>query len=362
MSGGAWRFELQRFAEGERTLPATPRRRQKARQEGRVAHSGDLTSAAVLLAATVALRLSGAGAATAVSDWATGVWGQLPSTGLNVQNTMATMEAGGRAGIGLLAPVLGAAALAAVAVGLAQTGLALQPGGLTPDFRRINPVQGLQRIFSRKAMVELGKAALRIGGLVAVLWSPMHALLVELVNGNPSAAVAVRLTYQAVLGGFLRVGIVLAIVGVGDYFYQRYEMDTQLRMTRQEVREEVKEQEGDPQLRGQRRRRMRELSRRRMLSDVRKSDVVIANPTHFAVALRYDAERMAAPVVVAKGRDFMAERIKAVARGAGVMVVENPPLARSLHAAIKVGQAVPEALYRAVAEVLAYVWRAQGRA
>ncbi len=358
-----WRFDLQRFADsGERTQAATPRRRQKARQQGRIAQSGDLTSAAVLLAATVALRLTGARAAGTLAQWASQTWGQAPVVGFGQTQVMALFGAGLRAAGGVLLPVLGAGVVAGVAIGLAQTQFVLQSAGLVPDLQRVNPLAGARRIFSRRALMELGKAAVRLAGLFAVLWGPMHQLVPELAGGSLSLEAATATTFAVIVSGCLRVGIVLAVVGVADYFYQRYELDTQLKMTRQEVREEVKEQDGDPLLRAQRRRRMRELSRRRMLHDVRRADAVVTNPTHFAVALRYDAAKMDAPMVVAKGQDFLAERIKAVARAAGVVIVENPPLARSLHAGVPVGQAVPERLYRAVAEVLAYVWRVQGRA
>lgn len=357
-----WTFELQRFADSDRSQAPTPRRLQKARERGQIAHSADLTSAAVLLAATVALRLTGARAAGQLARWAETVWGQAPAVRFGTGQVMLLLTGGLRAAAGLLLPVLGAGLVAAVAVGLAQTQFVLQPGGLAPDFRRLDPIAGLRRIWSRRALVELGKAGLRLAGLLAVLWGPVRELVPQLASGAFSTAQILAATLGTLVTACLRVGIVLGIVGAADYFFQRRELENQLRMTRQEVRDETREQEGDPLLRTRRRRRMRELSRRRMLHDVRRADAVLTNPTHFAVALRYDASRMDAPQVVAKGQDFLAERIKAVARAAGVMIVENPPLARSLHASVRVGEGVPERLYRAVAEVLAYVWRARGRA
>jgi flagellar biosynthetic protein FlhB len=356
----AWAFDLQRFALEERSLPATARRRQRARERGQVARSGELTAGVALLAAVGALAATVRGGVAGLQGWAAHVWGHLPAGGLDVGQTMAVWAQGGVALARLAGPPLIAAALGAAAAGLAQTGLVLSLGPLVPRLALLNPLGGVRRIASRRSLVELTKAALKAAAVIALAWGPAWRCLQALLGGQ-SAGAAAAAVGAAVLA-VLRRGAVLALaVGAADYLYQRYEHELTLRMTRAELREELRETEGDPAMRLRRRRRQRELARRRMLAEVRRADVVVANPSHYAVALRYDAARMSAPQVVARGVDFMAERIKAVARAAGVPVVDNPPLARSLYASVRVGQYIPATLYRAVAEVLAFVWRVQGR-
>ena len=355
-----WSFELQRFA-GERTLPATPRRRQRAREQGQIAHSSDLSAAVGFLAAAAALAVRGPASFGSLAGWAQSFWGQAPSGDLDVQGVMALCAAGARVLVLTAGPILVAAAGAAAAVGAAQTGFAFSLQPLMPSFARLNPVEGLTRLFSRRALVELAKALLKVGAIALLVYGPSRGLLEQIVSGGLGAPAAASLAFAACRTVLLRAGVVLLAAGAADFFYQRSETDTALRMSREEARQELRESEGDPALRLRRRRRARELTRRRMLTEVRRADVVVANPTHVAVALRYDSARMASPQVVAKGVDLMAERIKAVARAAGVLIVENAPLARSLNSAVKVGQYIPASLYKAVAEVLAFVWRVRGR-
>lgn len=359
----AWnrRLDLQRFA-GERTLPATPRQRQKARERGQVARSAELSAAAGFLSASAVLAVGARLGVPGFAGWAAGAWAAPAPASLDIHGAMDLLTGGTWAFARLAGPPLCAAALGTLAVGIAQTGFVLSLRPLAPDLGRLSPLEGLRRVFSRRALVELAKALVKLGALCALVWAPSAHLVRSLLSATADPSGVAQLTYQATEAVLVRGGLLLAAVGAADYFYQRYEMDASLRMTREEVRQELRESEGDPALRARRRRRQRELARRRMLVDVRRADVVVANPTHFAVALRYDSRTMSAPVVVAKGVDFMAERIKTVARAADVLIIENPPLARSLHAATKVGQHVPAALYKAVAEVLAYVWRVRGRA
>jgi flagellar biosynthetic protein FlhB len=353
-------FDLQRFA-GERTLPATPRRRQRARGEGRVAASADLTAAAAFAAAAAVLEAGGGRAAGVFAGWAGTVWGGPPPAALGVQGVEAVGAQALRALGGAAGPPLAAAAGAALLCGIAQTGFAFTLRPLQPDLGRISPLGGLQRMLSRRALVEAGKAALKLGALGLVVYGPARGLLAELQAGGIAAPAAAALSYHAACTVLLRAAAVLGAAGAADFAYRRYELEQQLRMTREEAREEQRETDGDPAMRGRRRRRARELARRRMLVEVRRADVVVTNPTHLAVALRYDSARMPAPQVVAKGAELMAERIRAVARASGVLIVENPPLARSLYAGVAVGAHIPPTLYRAAAEVLAYVWRVRGR-
>lgn len=362
--GGAWPpegFDLQRFA-GERTLPATQRRRQQARERGQVARSGELAGAAGFLAAAVALRVLAPAPARAFALWAKGLWGGLRPRGLGAGAAGSLLLTAGHLGAALLLPVAGLAAIVAILAGVAQTGFSFSAGGITPDFTRLDPLRGLQRLFSRQALFELLKSALKWVAVAGVAYGPSRAMVERAVADGLGAISAAGLLWRTVETVLLRTGLVLLVAGVADFAFQRYTTDQSLRMTLQEVRDETRVNEGDPALRARRRRRARELARRRMLGDVRRADVVLANPTHYAVALRYAPEQMAAPVVVAKGVDLLALRIRELAAVAGVPVVENPPLARSLYGGVAVGAAIPAALYQAVAEVLAFVWRVRGRA
>jgi flagellar biosynthetic protein FlhB len=354
-------FDLQRFA-GERTLPATQRRRQQARERGQVARSGELAGAAGFLAAAVALRVLAPAPARTFALWAKGLWGGLRPRGLGAGAAGALLLRAGHLGAALLLPVAGLAALVAIVAGVAQTGFSFSTAGITPDFTRLDPLRGLQRLFSRQALFELLKSALKWVAVAGVAYGPCRAMVERAVADGLGAVAAAGLLWRTVETVLLRTGLVLLVAGVADFAFQRYTTDQSLLMTLQEVRDETRVNEGDPALRARRRRRARELARRRMLGDVRRADVVLANPTHYAVALRYAPEQMAAPVVVAKGVDHLALRIRALAAVAGVPVVENAPLARSLYGGVAVGAAIPAALYQAVAEVLAFVWRVRGRA
>lgn len=357
-----WAFDLQRFGAEERTLPATRKRRERARTEGQLPHTPDLGAALGLFAAAIALSAAGPAAARGFLAWSADLLAASPASSLGVGDTMALVGAAGGAAMRLLVPVMVAIAVATVAAGVAQTGGVLSLHPLQPDFNRLNPVQGIGRLFSRRALVELLKAIVKAGGMIALLYGPVRGLLAGLTAGSMSLPAELALTYHTALTVLYRAAAVQLVAGGVDYAYKRWETEQAIRMTPREVRDELRETDGDPHMRARRRRRQRDLSRRRMLRDVSRADVVLTNPTHVAVALRYDPQTMPAPLCVAKGADFMAERVKAMARGAGVLVVDNPPLARALYGGVKVGQQIPSALYQAVAEVMAFVWRVQGRA
>ncbi|NUM89193.1 MAG: flagellar type III secretion system protein FlhB, partial [Bdellovibrionales bacterium] len=224
------------------------------------------------------------------------------------------------------------------------------------------PVSGMRRILSMNSLVEGLKALVK---LVVVVWVTWKMIESEIL-GASSVADMENVTFAAYMttAGFRVIAGVcvgLFVVAAADFAYQKIRYRKSLMMTKQELKQEAKQREGDPLLRARMKSMQRELARKRMMQEVPKADVVVTNPTHFAVALRYDAEKMAAPKVVAKGQDLVAQRIKELARQSGVPLVENVPLARALHKHVKVGGSVPRALYQAVAEVLAYVYRLKGR-
>lgn len=263
--------------------------------------------------------------------------------------------------LGLAVPFALAVGVAGTAAYLVQTGGLWTSEGLRCDGSRINPVAGFGKLLSFRSAGELVKAIIKLSVIGCVVTFAVRnnlALLPELVHQelpvmlDVMGMLAFRLT--------MMIAFTIGLIALADYAYQRFEWERSLRMSRQELKQEHRDAEGDPVLRSRVRSLQKEMARNRMISDVPKADVVITNPTHLAVALRYDQHRMAAPIVVAKGAGFIAERIKEVAAEHGVMIVENKLVARTLYQLVDIGRAVPEELYRAVAEILALVFRARG--
>lgn len=344
----------------ERTLPATPRRRQKAREKGQVAHSAELGPAFALLLAGWGLTDVGRLVAPAYLGWVKTVWSRPPGEiGIAAANALLQRALL----IGALAVVPFAATIMLVAVLAAglQTGFAFSTASLAPRLDVLNPVTGVQRMFSARALVDMLRSLFKFAIVAAALYGPAQSLIVSLPAMAGQIDGPLALIWQTLTSVLVRVGLASLAIAGADIFYQRWELSRSLRMTREEMKEEQRETEGDPALRALRRRRQRELARRRMMADVPRADVVVTNPTHYAVALRYDPVQMRAPMVVAKGRGWLAERIKAVAAAAEVVITENPPLARELYRAVAIGRPIPPALYQAVAEVLAFVWRLKRR-
>ena len=346
----------------ERTEQATSRRREEARRKGQVAVSRDISSV-VALGGTVALgSLLGAHAfgmlTGSMRQWLAGA-GTLAVTEATLQGLVLRIAQDVlwlAVPFGLALLVLGSGAH------LLQTGWVWSTERLRWDLGRLNPIAGLKRMVSLRATVELAKALLKIAAIGAVVYWNLKdeilaiPLMLQMETG-PALFMAGRmaLTVTAWVAG------ALVVLAVADYGYQRWQLSKDLRMSRQEVKQEQKETEGDPLIRSRIRSLQRQAARRRMMAEVPKSDVVITNPSHLAVALRYDGVRMAAPVVVAKGAGFIAERIRQIAAEHGIPIIENKPLARSLHKVVEVGREIPVELYQAVAEILALVLRARGK-
>jgi flagellar biosynthetic protein FlhB len=345
------------MAAGERTEAATPRRLQELREQGRVVRSADLTLAATVLGAFGLLQLLGGEGVARLTLALRETFAALPHAdpaGAEVQAlVLRLLVAGGLAA----APLLLGVPLIGLAVTLWQVGLLATGKVLRPKFERIDPVAGWQRLWSARAAVELLKVLLKAALVAFVLYQAYTERVAEVLalgTLDPVAAIA-RLGGLVVHMGLV-AGAVLLALGVLDYGYQRWEFRRQARMTRQEVREELRQQEGDPHLRARLRSLQRRFARSRMMAAVPKADVVITNPTHVAVALAYDSATMQAPKVVAKGADLVALRIRAKAQEHGVPIVENPPLARALYRLGDLEREIPVELYHAVAEVLAYIY------
>ena len=342
----------------EKTEQATPKRREDARRKGQVARSSELSSIAIL--STGLLALSGLGPYTfdqlgvfMIDALTNGVKVEINSTNLYLHTGSWVL---GYARI--IVPIVALLVVAALAVNYAQVGVLFTLQPLTPKAERISPFSGIKRIFSSKGLVELAKSLFKIGAVVYVTYLTISADINNLVSYMDMGVGQIfTLSGDIILTLAFRIILLLLIMAILDYSFQRWDYEKNLRMTRQEVREEVKQQEGDPMVRSRVRNLQREMSQQRMMDDVMTADVVVTNPTHVAVALKYDMENMPAPLVVAKGQRLVAQRIKEVARDAGIPLVENKPLARALFKVVQIGDEIPEDLFKAVAQVLAFVFQ-----
>ena len=342
-----------------RTEKATPKRREDARRKGQIARRAELPAAARFLTALIVLQATGIDFIGRARLFFTEPLAHITSKAELTTSLVHKMMLEAGSNLAFLAlPAMAAALAASIASNFAQGGLSFTPEALKPRGERFNPVSNFKNVFSGNSAVELFKNVLKLIGLGLISYSVFAATIERapmLINSPASNTLKVfgELAYS--LG--LRTGLVLLLVAALDYGYGWYKHEKSLKMTKQEVKDEYRDQEGDPMVKGQRRRMARSLVQRRMMADIPTADVIITNPTHFAIALRYDKMRDAAPVVIAKGVDSLAHRIRAVAEKHDVTIVENPPLARALYRTVELGQIIPAELFRAVAEVLAYVYR-----
>lgn len=344
---------------GERTERATPRRRQKAQQQGDRVRSRELTAACGMLAGVLALGSAGA-------HW-TGMWSGLLTKTLDLgspslwhdDQAMQTALALRHITLVVLSPLLIVALAicgAALLVGVAQGGgLQFSAETFQPKFSRLNPGTNIKNIFSMQSASRLAKTLLP-AGLIVILG--LHAI--EQQSSLPLMSVShMPLMFASAYKLLLDAAWILVAWSAIDYLVQWRSWESRMRMSKQEIREEMKETEGSPQIRGRIRGLQRQMRRRKLKADVARATVVITNPTHYAIALSFDFEAMEPPRVLAKGRNLLAEQIKSEARWAGVPIIENPPLARSLYRSVAEGQSIPAELYAAVAAILAYLYRKQ---
>lgn len=338
-----------------KTEKPTPRRKREARREGQIAKSQEVAVAFSLLGGLVGLKVFGPNAARVVMDQSRLLLG-LSGTGLSrqqLQGAALTML------IHAVLPFLGIALFMGIAAGAAQVGFVIAPKAAKPKLSHLNPKKGLQRFKPSTAAWEVGRTTLKLGVLAAVIWVPLRHWVEQLITTR-RLDVALAGTAQNAWGLLARATVLAALIAAADYAINRYRTGKELKMTKQEVKQEAKDTEGDPIARALRRRRQAEISRNRMIADVGGSDVVVTNPTHYAVALRYRRPEPA-PRVVAKGANQLAAKIRREAYRHGIPVVENKPLARALFRRSKVGSFIPAALYEAAALVLAVAYRRRGR-
>ncbi len=342
----------------ERTESATPKRLEEARRRGQIPRSRDLTTAAVMMTAGSALYFLGGQLGGQLHGLMTRGLTLTRDQALDANRILPTLSAAASDALLACAPLFGLTVLAALLAPLALGGWSFSTEALAPKMSRLNPLEGVKRLFALRSLIELGKALAKFGIVafiaVIVLWGDAPELLaigrepVESAIGH-----AARMSGQ----GLIAVSAGLLLIAGFDVPYQLWQYAKQLKMTREEVRREMKESEGSPEIKGRIRQVQQQLARQRMMQDVPKADVIVTNPTHFAVALKYDDKRMRAPIVVAKGADVIAARIREVAAENQVPIFEAPPLARVLYRNVDIGQEIPSNVYVAVAQVLTYVFQ-----
>jgi flagellar biosynthetic protein FlhB len=354
-------INLQYFSQ-EKTEKATPKKRQEAREKGQVAKSAEIPSSLIMLFVFLFYFLFGSFYSEMIKDLFRIPLTQYMLMDITTNNVgnMAMMVSTKMAL--MVFPVFAIAMIIGVFGNYIQFGFLFTTKPLEPKLEKLDPIQGFKRIFSLRALVELVKSLLKmlfVGGVSFwVLWGERDAMVsLSMLSVESALKFIGNLTLK--LG--LIIAFILLVIALLDYLYQRYDYEKNLRMSKQDIKDEFKKTEGDPLIKGKIKERQRQIAMRRMMSEVPKADVVITNPTHFAVALRYDTTTMSAPTVIAKGKDYVALKIKEAAKVHGIMMMENRPLARALYAQVEMGQPVPEDLYQAVAEVLAYVYRLKGK-
>jgi len=348
-------FDLQRFA-GEKTEEPTAKKRADARKKGQVGRSQEVNSAFVLLIGFFGLKLLWDSIYVSIATYTTYVFSNLNQT-VDTENIL-------RIFIGIVLvlaktafPIMVFIMIIGLAINFFQVGLNFNTESIEFKLDKLNPINGFGRIFSKRSLVELVKSIFKIIVIGFFLYRFIHEQILAMpqfmfFDLTTSLALVAEIIFQM---AFIVIGVIM-IMAFMDYGYQKWQTTQDLKMSKQEVKDEMKQTEGDPQIKGKIRQKQRQMAMARMMKEVPKADVIITNPTHYAVALSYE-QGMVAPTVIAKGQDLVAQRIKEIGREARVPIIENKPLARTLYAAVQVGDSVPQELYQAVAEVLAYVYR-----
>lgn len=366
-------YNLQFFAKdgpgGEKTEQPTAKKLDDARKEGQVAKSREIANACGLLAAFIIMKVYVGQIGTGLMEYLAGVYNQIPDVikmynGILPVAAVTVLIKSMAYQIALIClPVLLVSFVVAFLCDVVQVKWRPTTKPLQPKFSKMDPIKGFGRIFSANSIMELIKSIVKLAVIGYMVYSYLSGRVQEIfLLYDMEIRQAIGLIGEIVTDLGIRIAAVYMVIALLDFAYQKWKFKEDMKMTKQEVKDEYKNQEGDPQVKGKQKQRMREASTRRMMQQLPEADVVITNPTHYAVAIKYDPDRYDAPYVLAKGEDFLAQRIKGIAKENDIEIVENKPLARMLYANVDIGELVPPELYQAVAEVLAFVYHLKGRA
>ncbi|MDD6056694.1 MAG: flagellar biosynthesis protein FlhB, partial [Clostridiales bacterium] len=348
---------------GEKTEPATDKKLREAREEGKVAKSKELTAAFDLIVLFLALKIFVGMVGNGFLEIFSYTYRLIPdflsinAMGVSGQAVRSFLLAILAKMLIIVAPFFLFGVVVCLVISIIQVGWKLSTKPMQPKLDRFNPISGFKRIFSKDSIFELFKSILKIAVIVYVAYSSIKdkANYIFILYDMPLNQ-AVSLCGEIIIDTGFKISLVYLVVGLSDFAYQKFRFTQDMKMTKQEVKDEYKNTEGNPEIKGRQRQRMREASRRRMMQDVPKADVVITNPTHLAVAIKYEPEVQKAPIVLAKGEDYLALKIREKAKENDIKIVENKPLARMLYTNVEIGQEIPPELYQAVAEILAMIY------
>lgn len=351
------KLDLQFFA-GEKTEKATPKKREDERKKGRVAKSQDINTALLLLASFALLAVMGSYMKDNMLSLYATTFTEYIHLQIDFESTMMLLKEVLIQFALIVAPIMLVAFIISIAANLLQVGFLFTTEPLKFDLKKIDPIKGAKRIFSIRAIVELLKSFLKISFIgtitFAVIWMFKDEMMM-LALKQPENAVAFFGRVTVIMG--IAATLALLFLAVLDYIYQKYDFEKNIRMSKQDIKDEHKNIEGDPLIKSKLKEKQRQVAMSRMMAEVPKADVVITNPTHYAVAIKYDETVTAAPYVVAKGTDKTAQKIKEIAKEHQIMTIENKPLARSLYDIVELNDVIPEQFYQAVAEILAFVYQ-----
>jgi len=356
------KLDLQFFA-GEKTEKATPKKREDERKKGRVAKSQDVNTALLLLFCFILLAVLGSNMKNNMLDLYAHTFIEYIHWDINIETTMEIVYEVIIHFAKIVLPIMLIAVIIAIAANMLQVGILFTTEPLKFDLKKIDPIQGAKRIFSIRAIVELLKSLFKIVFIGTITFSIIWIFkddMMMLAFKNVDSAIGFFGKMTIMMG--IASTIALIFLAVLDYMYQKYDFEKNIRMSKQDIKDEHKNIEGDPLIKSKLKEKQRQIAMRRMMAEVPKADVVITNPTHYAVAIKYDETFASAPYVIAKGTDEVALKIKDIAKNSNVMTVENKPLARSLYDEVEINEMIPEQFYQAVAEILAFVYQMEKRA
>jgi flagellar biosynthesis protein FlhB len=347
------------MAKPEQTEKATPKRRQEARERGQVPRSIELAGSVIFLSVVLTMHALFGRFIGGMQGTASSYFQHVAEQGDPTYQSIVRLFVEAGAGfVWVVLIVFGVAIVAGVGANLLQFGFVLTTVPFKWNFGRLNPLNGFKNLFSKRILVNLAKQFIKLGAVALILYTTIASNVGIFARvGQTDPAGVVQLTFDTIFSIAWKFGLFLVIVGLFDYAYERWQLEENLKMTKNEVKDEMRQSEGNPEAKMALKKRQREFARRRMMNAVPRATVVVTNPTHYAVALEWDEVKMDAPVVIAKGADLLAKRIRDIAKEHAIPIMENPPLARTLYDKVELDQPIPPNLYAAVAQVIAFVYK-----